>query len=580
VLSQLPAAQLDAVRQMAEARLASLSESIITQSAVRYLAVEYRAIGIDVDRMQTVYMLRMGALMLLLTLAAIICAIAAGFLAARVAAAYGRDTRRKIFTRVENYSNTEFDKFSTASLITRSTNDITQIQMMLVMMLRFVFFAPIMGIGGIIKALGQDASMSWIIAAAVMALLVMIGVIFAIAIPKFRIIQTLVDRLNLVTREMLTGLMVVRAFNNQEYEEGRFKKANVDLTQVTLFINRIIVFMMPVMMLLMNGAMLLIIWVGAHQVDLGTIQVGNMMAFMQYSMQIIMAFLMVSIVFVMMPRAAVSAQRVAEVLESKSIINDPEKPLKFNGDHRGLVQFRDVGFKYPGADDYVLKGVSFTMSPGKTTAVVGSTGSGKSTLVSLILRFYDVTEGEVLVDNLDIREVTQHDLREKIGYIPQKASLFSGTIESNIAYGNERSNDGEVKKAAEIAQLTDYIATTEEGFKTPISQGGTNISGGQKQRVSIARAIARNPEIYIFDDSFSAIDFKTDAALRKALKTVTTDASVLIVAQRINTIMNADQIVVLEEGQVVGKGTHKELMKNCGVYQELALSQLSREELN
>jgi ATP-binding cassette subfamily B multidrug efflux pump len=580
VLSQLPAAQLDAVRQMAEARLASLPESIITQSAVRYLAVEYRAIGIDVDRMQNVYMLRMGALMLLLTLAAIICAIAAGFLAARVAAAYGRDTRRKIFTRVENYSNTEFDKFSTASLITRSTNDITQIQLMLVMLLRFVFFAPIMGIGGIIMAVGQDASMSWIIAVAVMALLVMIGVIFAIAIPKFRIIQTLVDKLNLVTREMLTGLMVVRAFNNQEHEEGRFEKANVDLTQVTLFINRIIVFMMPVMMLIMNGAMLVIIWVGAHQVDLGTIQVGNMMAFMQYSMQIIMAFLMVSIVFVMMPRAAVSAQRVAEVLESESTVNDPERPLKFKGDRRGLVEFRDVGFKYPGADDYVLKGVSFTMSPGKTTAVVGSTGSGKSTLVSLILRFYDVTEGEVLVDNLDIREVTQHDLREKIGYIPQQASLFSGTIESNIAYGNERSKDGEVKKAAEIAQLMDYISSSEEGFKTPISQGGTNISGGQKQRVSIARAIARNPEIYIFDDSFSAIDFKTDAALRKALKTVTTDASVLIVAQRINTIMNAEQIVVLEKGQVVGKGTHKELMKNCEVYQELALSQLSREELN
>jgi ATP-binding cassette subfamily B protein len=411
-------------------------------------------------------------------------------------------------------------------------------------------------------------------------MLTMIGVIFAIAMPKFRIIQTLVDRLNLVTREMLTGLMVVRAFNNQEHEEGRFEKANVDLTQVSLFINRIIVFMMPVMMLIMNGIMLVIIWVGAHQVDAGNIQVGNMMAFMQYAMQIIMSFLMVSIVFVMMPRAAVSANRVAEVLESESSVNDPEKPVKFSGDVRGLVQFNNVGFKYPGADDYVLKDISFTVTPGETTAVIGSTGSGKSTLVNLALRYYDVTEGKILVDNVDIREVLQHDLRERIGYIPQKASLFTGTIESNIAYGGDDGTDMDVKKAAEIAQLADFISSSEEGLDTQISQGGANISGGQKQRVAIARAIAINPEVYIFDDSFSAIDFKTDAALRKALKEVTADSSIMIVAQRINTIMNADQIIVLEKGRMVGKGTHKELMEDCQVYRELALSQLSMEELN
>jgi ATP-binding cassette, subfamily B, multidrug efflux pump len=580
VLAQLPPAQIDAIRQAADTQLSSLPENVITQSDVSYLATEYKTIGIDVNQMQTGYMLRIGGLMLLLTIASIACSVAVGFMAARVAAGFGRDTRRKIFTKVENYSSKEFDKFSTASLITRSTNDITQIQLVLVMLLRIVFYAPIMGVGGIIKALGQDASMSWIIAAAVMALLVMIGVVFAVAIPKFRIIQKLVDKLNLVTREMLTGLMVVRAFNTQKFEENKFEKANVDLTQNTLFINRIMVFMMPAMMLIMNGVMLLIVWVGAHQIDAGAMQVGNMLAFMQYSIQIIMAFLMVSIIFVMMPRAAVSAQRISEVLESESSVNDPEKPLKFNGEIKGRVQFQDVGFKYPDADDYVLQGISFTALPGQTTAIVGGTGSGKSTLINLIPRFYDVTEGKILVNNTDIRDVTQHDLRDRIGYIPQKASLFSGTIESNIAYGSENFKDGEIKKAAEIAQLMDYIVTTEKGFQTTISQGGTNISGGQKQRVAIARALAKKPEIYIFDDSFSAIDFKTDAALRKALKTETEDAAVLIVAQRINTIMSANQIIVLENGRMVGKGTHKELMENCQVYQELALSQLSREELS
>jgi len=579
VLSSLPSAQLDAIRQTANGQLAALPDSIKKQADIAYLSTEYKTVGINTGGIQIGYILNIGGLMLLLTLASVLCSISVGFLAARVAAGFGRDTRRNIFTKVTNYSNSEFDKFSTASLITRSTNDIQQIQLVLVMALRLVFYAPIIGVGGIIKALGQDASMSWIIAVAVVALLTMVITVFAIAIPKFRSIQKLVDKLNLVTREMLTGLMVVRAFNTQKFEENKFDRANVDLTKTTLFINRIMVFMMPAMMLLMNGVMLLIVWIGAHQVDKGSMQVGNMMAFMQYSMQIIMSFLMVSIVFVMIPRAAVSAQRISEVLETEPSINDPAKPRKFNGDNKGLVEFQNVGFKYPDAEDYVLQGISFTALPGQTTAIVGGTGSGKSTLINLIPRFYDVTEGKILVDNINIQEVIQHDLREKIGYIPQKAVLFAGTIEGNIAYGKDTLENGEIKRAAEIAQSIDFINASENGFQTLVSQGGTNLSGGQKQRLNIARALARRPEIYIFDDSFSAIDFKTDAALRKALKEEAGGATVLIVAQRISTIMQADQIVVLENGRVVGKGTHKELMTNCKVYQELALSQLSKEEL-
>ncbi|OBW61161.1 MAG: ABC transporter [Dehalococcoides mccartyi] len=580
VLASLPQEQLDAIIQSAASHLSAIPESMVAQSDVSYLATEYQAIGMDLNQMQMNYMVKIGGLMLLLTLVSVTFSVAVGFLAARVAAGFGRDTRRKVFTKVESYSNSEFDKFSTASLITRSTNDIQQIQMILVMLLRIVFYAPIMGVGGIIKALGQDVSMSWIIASAVMAILAMIGVIFVVAIPKFRIIQKFVDKLNLVTREMLSGLMVVRAFNKQQLEENKFEKANVDLTKTTLFINRVMVFMMPAMMLIMNGVGVLIIWVGAHQIDAGAMQVGNMMAFMQYSMQIIMAFLMVSMVFVMMPRATVSAQRIAEVLETEPGIEDPKKPVSFDTNIRGNVEFQNVGFKYPGADDYVLKDISFATKLGQTTAIVGGTGSGKSTLVNLIPRFYDITEGQILIDNTNIRNVTQHDLRDKIGYIPQKTSLFSGTIESNIAYGNENADADTLKKAARIAQLTEYIDTTENGFNTPISQGGANISGGQKQRMAIARAVAKQPEIYIFDDSFSAIDFKTDATLRKALKKETHNATVLIVAQRINTVMNAEQIIVLENGMIVGKGTHKELMENCIVYRELALSQLSMEELS
>jgi ATP-binding cassette subfamily B multidrug efflux pump len=449
----------------------------------------------------------------------------------------------------------------------------------LVMLLRIVFYAPIIGIGGIIKALGQDLSMSWIIVAAVCALLTMITIVFVVAVPKFRLIQTMVDKLNLVTREALTGMMVVRAFNTQDHEEKRFDKANVDLTNLNLFINRVLVFLMPAMMLLMNAAMLLVIWFGAHQIADGNMQVGNMMAFMQYTMQIIFAFLMVSFVFIMLPRASVSAQRIGEVLETELSIKDPQQPKNFISGIRGQMDFQNVCFKYPGAEDYILQNITFTARPGQTVAIVGGTGSGKSTLVNLIPRFYDVTEGKVLVDGADVREVTQHDLRDKIGYIPQQTVLFSGSIESNLKYAKQEANQADIEKAASIAQSTDFITASEKGYATDISQGGMNLSGGQKQRLSIARALVKKPEIYIFDDSFSAVDYKTDVALRRALKQETDQATVLIVAQRISTIMNADYIIVLEEGRIVGKGNHKELMESCEVYRELALSQLSREEL-
>jgi ATP-binding cassette subfamily B protein len=579
LLAQMPAAQLESMRKMVAEQLAAMPESTISQSAASYLAGEYAAIGIDVGGIQTNYILRIGGLMLLLALLGSACSVVVGFLSARVAASFARDTRRKIFSKVESFSNSEFDKFSTASLITRSTNDIQQIQFFLVMMLRMVFYAPIIGIGGIIRALGTDVSMTWIIAAAVAAVLALITVQFSLTIPKFKLMQKLVDRLNLATREILTGLMVIRAFNTQAHEEKKFDKANTDLTDNQLFVNRIMVFMMPAMMLIMNGVQLMVIWFGAKQIDLGLMQVGSMMAFMQYTMQIIMAFMQVSMIFIMMPRAAVSAQRISDVLETDMTINDPARPRQFNGNIKGQVEFQNVSFKYPEADDYVLQDITFTARPGQTTAFIGGTGSGKSTLINLIPRFYDVTEGKILVDDVDVREVTQHDLRDKIGYVPQKTVLFSGTIESNIKYADENAPEETVVKAAEIAQSLDFIKESEGGFKTEVAQGGTNLSGGQKQRLSIARALAKKPEIFIFDDSFSAVDFKTDAALRRAMKKETASATVLIVGQRISTIMNAEQIIVLDNGRVVGAGTHQELMESCEVYQELALSQLSKEEL-
>jgi len=524
-------------------------------------------------------MWRIGVLMLLLTLASAVCSVVVGYISARIAAGLGHNLRWKLFNRVEHFSNIEFDKFSTASLITRSTNDITQIQMLMVMVFRIVFYAPILAVGGILKVLGGDRSMLWIIAAAVGLLLTTMVVMFIVALPKFQSVQKLIDKLGLRMRETLTGLMVIRAFNTEEYEEQKFDAANKDLTATTLFINRVIVFLMPVMMLIMNGTMLLIVWVGAHQIDASKMQIGDMLAFTQYAMQIIFSFLMITIVFIMLPRASVAAQRVAEVLETELVINDPKEAKPFNNGLKGVVEFQNVSFRYPGAESDVLCGLTFSAQPGQTTAFIGSTGSGKSTLINLVPRFYDVTAGKVLVDGVDVREVPQHDLREKIGYVSQKAVLFSGTIDSNIRYANENATPDEIAKYAETAQALDFIKDTDKRFETPVSQGGTNFSGGQKQRLSIARALAKKPEIYIFDDALSALDFKTDAALRRALKKETSNATVLLVTQRISTVLNADKIVVLDKGEIVGIGTHKDLMESCGVYREIALSQMSKEEL-
>ncbi|MFA5309712.1 MAG: ABC transporter ATP-binding protein [Dehalococcoidales bacterium] len=579
-IADMPPSDLEALRTTAYERITALPDSIITQSSTGYLVQEYDVLGMSLASIQTRYILGVGGLMLLITLLGAACSVAVGFLSARVASALARNLRQQIFTRVEDFSNTEFDKFSTASLITRSTNDITQVQMLLVMLFRVVFYAPILGIGGIIRVIGSEASMTWIIAAAVMAILGMIGVMLIVVVPRFRIVQKLVDKLNLVTREILSGLMVIRAFNTQKREEGKFDVANKDLTKINLFISRVTVLLMPLMMLIMNVVMIAIIWIGAHQVDAGNIQVGDMMAFMQYTMQIIMAFFMVSMVFVMLPRALVSVQRINEVLETEPVINDPPRPHQYDGSLKGQIEFKNVVFRYPGAEDDLLKDISFTVKPGHTAAIIGSTGCGKSTLVNLIPRFYDVTGGSILVDGIDVREVTQHDLRDKIGYVAQKTLLFSGTIGSNIRYANEAATDADLEKFAGTAQAMDFVKESEGGFATVVSQGGANLSGGQKQRLSIARALAKRPEIFIFDDSFSALDYTTDAALRKALRKETDHATVLIVTQRISTIMGSDQIIVLDHGEIVGIGKHRELMETCEVYREIAQSQLSKEELS
>ncbi len=580
IIAKLPPAQLAALQSATSAQINAIEPDLLTEYSVAYLTIQYKALGMNTGTIQHHYLFNIAEIMVLITLGSAACSVIVGYISARIAAGVGRNMRKQLFERVESFSSTEFDKFSTASLITRSTNDITQIQMLLVMLFRIVFYAPILGIGGIIKVLGSANSMLWIIGAAVGALITIMAVMFIVVLPKFQSMQKLIDKLSLVMREHLTGLMVIRAFNAQKHEEERFDKANQDLTKTSLFVNRaILVFLMPTMMFLMNTVMILIIWVGAHEVNNGTMQVGNMLAFMQYAVLIIMSFLMISIVFIMIPRASVSAVRISEVLETEPVIVDPEKPEKFRSDLKGVIEFRDVAFRYPGAEDDVLKHISFTAKPGQTTAIIGSTGSGKSTLVNLIPRFYDATGGKVLVDGVDVRNVTQHDLRDKIGYVAQKAVLFSGTIESNIKYGNENATAAEVAKYAETAQALDIINESDQGYATTVSQGGTNLSGGQKQRLAIARALAKKPEIYIFDDSLSALDFKTDMALRKALKKETSDATVLIVTQRVSTIMGAEQIVVLDNGEIAGVGTHKDLMKNCKVYQEIALSQLSKEEL-
>jgi ATP-binding cassette, subfamily B, multidrug efflux pump len=579
VLGQLPAAQLSKLGSTFDAKFATLGDSMIIQAAVAPVKAEYVALGMDTGKLSSNYIVHIGMLMLLVTLLSGTCTILVGYLSAQTAAGLARDLRRNVFQRVESFSSTEFDKFSTASLITRSTNDVTQIQMVVIMMMRMVFYAPIIGIGGVIRAIGKSANMWWIIALAVVVLLGLILTVFTIALPKFRIIQSLIDRLNLVTRENLSGMMVIRAFNMQSFEENRFDKANKDVTSNLLFINRVMVVMMPVMMMVMNGVTLLIIWVGAHQVAESNMQVGDMMAFMQYAMQIVFAFLMLAMMFIILPRASVAGDRIADVLETEPVIKDPQDPKHFYEPFKGTVEFRNVSFHYPGAEEDVLHNISFTAQPGQTTALIGTTGSGKSTIVSLIPRFYDVTEGAIYVDGTDIREVTQHDLRDRIGYVPQKGTLFSGTIESNLLYGDENASDEELKSAADVSQATEFISTNPDGMQTEVAQGGMNVSGGQKQRLSIARALLKKAPIYIFDDSFSALDFKTDAALRKALKEHTGASTMFLVTQRIATIKNAEQIIVLDEGKIVGKGSHEELMKDSEVYRGIALSQLSMEEL-
>ena len=578
---QMPKEQIDKMLETVNQKLDDMQESILEQAAIQEVKNEYKAIGIDTDSIQNQYIIMAGLKMLGISLIIMISAISIMCLSARVAARLAKTLREKVFKKVLSFSNKEFSEYSTASLITRSTNDIQQIQGLIAILFRVVVYAPIIGIGGFLRVLSQsDNSMAWIIGVAILAILFVVVTLFIIAMPRFKKLQQLIDKLNLVTREILTGLPVIRAFNTEKKEEKRFDKANIDLTKTNLFVNRAMSFMMPMLMLIMNGISLLIVWVGAHGIDAGTMQVGNMMAFIQYTMQIVMSFLMISMVSIMLPRASVSANRINEILETDETIKDSKEPKKLNPSKKGLVEFKNVSFRYPDSDEEVLSDISFTAEPGKTTAIIGSTGSGKSTIVNLIPRFYDVTSGNLLIDAVDIKDISNKDLRKIIGFVPQKGILFSGTIESNIKYGNPDMSDEQMIEAAQIAQATEFIESKPEKYQEPIAQGGSNVSGGQKQRLSIARAIAIDPEILVFDDSFSALDFKTDSVLRAELAKKTQDKTVIIVAQRINTILNADQIIVLEDGKVVGKGTHEELIKNNETYKQIALSQLSAEELN
>jgi len=556
-----------------------MPDSILNQAAISYVKSMYEQIGLDTGHMSTVYILKTGAKMMGLAALGMAASILACLMASRVGAKVGRGLRRDTFRKVIGFSNAEFDKFSTASLITRSTNDIQQIQFLTVMILRIVLYAPVMAIGGILKVSKTNVDMFWIIGLAVLLIVMVVAVLFIVVMPKFKIVQNMVDKLNLVSREILTGLPVIRAFHTEKHEEERFDKANKDLTKLNLFVNRAMTFMMPTMMLVMNGITVLIVWVGGHSINDGAMQVGDMMAFIQYAMQIIMSFLMICMISVMLPRAAVSAERVDEVLKSETKIHDPKEPKTLPKNGKGEVAFEHVSFHYPGAEEDVLHDITFTAKPGETTAFIGSTGCGKSTLVNLIPRFYDVTEGKITIDGQDVRDLTQHALRDKLGYVPQKGVLFSGNIASNIMFGNPAGSEQEMTEAAQIAQAVEFIDTKPERYKSPISQGGANVSGGQKQRLSIARAIAKHPDVYIFDDSFSALDYKTDTVLRSALKEKTTDSVVLIVAQRISTILHAEQIIVLDDGKIVGKGTHEELLKTCDAYYQIAASQLSESEL-
>ncbi|WP_278885120.1 ABC transporter ATP-binding protein [[Ruminococcus] torques] len=579
ILKMMPQEQKQAFVSEIEKKTEELPDTITEQAAVNYVKEAYADLGIDMDELQFRYLFSTGAKMIGLAFLGMAASVLVGFLASRVGAAAGRDLRGRVFKKVVGYSSNEFDHFSTASLITRSTNDIQQVQFIIVMLLRIVLYAPILAIGGIVQVFQTNVSMSWIIGLAVVLIALVVLVLFAVAMPKFKSLQKLVDKVNLVMREILTGLPVIRAFSTEKHEEKRFDKANMDLMKTNLFVNRAMTFMMPIMMLIMNGISVLIMWSGAKGINDGQMQVGDMMAFIQYTMQIIMGFLMICMLSVMLPRAAVAADRVDEVLSSRTVIHDPKTPKKFEEKQKGVLTFDHVSFKYPGADENVLEDITFTAKPGETTAIIGSTGSGKSTLVNLIPRFYDVTDGSIRLDGTDIREVTQHDLRDKLGYVPQKGLLFSGDIASNIMFGNPEGGGQEMKEAAQIAQATEFIEAKPNKYESPISQGGSNVSGGQKQRLSIARAIAKRPEVFIFDDSFSALDFKTDVALRKALKKRTKESTVLIVAQRISTILNAEQIIVLDDGKIAGIGTHKELLRSCEVYKQIAASQLSEKEL-
>ena len=579
LLKMLPAEQRATMVEKIEEQMSEMPDTILDQASVSFCRSAYKDLGMDMDQTQIHYLLKTGGQMAALALLGMVASIMVAFLASRVGASAGRDLRSGVFHKVVGFSNNEFNHFSTASLITRSTNDIQQIQMLIVMLLRMVLYAPILAIGGVLQVMKTNVSMSWIIGLAVIIIAFVVLLLFLVVMPKFKVLQNLVDKLNLVTREILTGLPVIRAFSTEKHEEERFDDANRTLTKTNLFVNRAMTFMMPVMMFVMNGVSVLIVWTGAHGISDGQMQVGDMMAFIQYTMQIIMGFLMLCMISIMLPRAAVAADRVEEVLKSETMIHDPKQEKHFPEDGKGVLTFDHVSFRYPGADEDVLEDITFTAKPGETTAIIGSTGSGKSTLVNLIPRFYDVTSGDITLDGVDIREVKQHELREKLGYVPQKGVLFSGDIASNIMFGNSHGSDDEMIEAAEIAQATEFIDTKPEKYKSPISQGGSNVSGGQKQRLSIARAIAKHPQVFIFDDSFSALDYKTDVTLRRALAEKTSGSTVLIVAQRISTILHAEQIIVLDEGKVAGKGTHAELLKNCPVYREIAESQLSRKEL-
>ena len=581
IIRNMPEEQRTQLLEQFSEKIENMADSIKEQAAISSVKEIYKELGVDTDALQNNYIILSGIEMLEVSLVSMVSAVLVMLFSSKVAAKLGKTLREKVFTKVLTFSTEELNKFSTASLITRSTNDIQQIQQLITMLFRVVVYAPIIGIGGFIKVLtNTDNSMAWIIGVAILAILFVVGTLFIIAMPKFKKLQELTDKLNLVSREILTGLQVIRAFNKEKWEENRFDNANKDLTKTNVFVNKAMSMMMPLLMLIMNAITVLIIWQGGHSVDEGLLQVGDMMAFIQYTMQIVMSFLMISMISIMLPRASVSANRINEIVDTIPKIKEKNDTKKFNPNKKGLVEFKNVSFRYPDADAEILEDINFTAKPGETTAIIGSTGSGKSTVVNLIPRFYDVTGGELLIDGVNIKDVSQKDLRDIIGFVPQKGILFSGTIESNIKYSDENMSDKRMIEAAEIAQATEFIDSKENKYKDAIAQGGGNVSGGQKQRLSIARAIAKDPEIFVFDDSFSALDFKTDSKLREALSEKTENKTVIIVAQRISTILNADQIIVLDEGKVVGIGKHEELMKDNETYRQIALSQLSEEELN